>query len=583
MMSVDNGKFMYRYVKTLYFVIVTFTLAHFGLYAGDKAISEPDSSGREKVLGFLKTQKVQSPYSPAITKNVIADIDIPSMTDFFNCTTEVGRWYLRESLSNPLKANSELVAKRSAAIELLTKDKALKAKVEAVIKESREHEKTAMMLLSDYFKGSTCPELKRLEELRVKSPLWHKISSFATKSSISKTFLSLGSPMMALSGYGTLLSTLLMTNLKAIATLSVATSVYGNIAYGLMLAGYSSYYVYQDYAKGSEKRSKIHALHRLLKLSEELEAMSKEKGFTLQHPLSAVTDKQGTNLMNHIRSSRYAYKSSYFFAVPLVHSFLYNLYEKEQHLASLFASIAEMDAYNAIATKIIETQSTSAKFCFAKHLDAAAPTVQAKGLWYVLTQNPVVNNFNETNNIILTGPNAGGKSTFIRAVLQNIVLAQTYGIAAGESFAVTPFDVIHSYLNLKDDPLRKKSRYLVELEVAGDIKKTQTNLSAGEKYFWITDELFSGTGEQDGGRVAYNFVKGLALTKNYNAEMFIFATHFEKMTTLESENMRCKNYKVDPPAQNSSGDFVYPYTISPGINTSGIAYDLALKAGLFKQ
>ena len=81
------------------------------------------------------------------------------------------------------------------------KDRDLKAKVERVIQESREHEKNAMMLLSDYFKGSTCPELKRLEDLRTKSSLWHKISSFANKSSISRIFLSLGSPIMALSGY----------------------------------------------------------------------------------------------------------------------------------------------------------------------------------------------------------------------------------------------------------------------------------------------------------------------------------------------------------------------------------------------
>jgi hypothetical protein len=171
-MSVNNEKPMYRCVKTLFFVIIALTLFYIDLCASDKTTSEPDSSGRETVLSFMKTQKMRSAFTPAKTKNIITDIDIVAMTNFFNCTTEVGRWYLQESLSNPLKGGSELVTKRAAAIELLVKDQSFKAKVETVSKESREHEKNAMVLLSDYFKGSACPELKRLEEIRTKSPLW---------------------------------------------------------------------------------------------------------------------------------------------------------------------------------------------------------------------------------------------------------------------------------------------------------------------------------------------------------------------------------------------------------------------------
>lgn len=570
---------MFKYKKIL---ASTAIISGF-LLAGDKTKVEPDNSGKERILGLLKTQKVQSSFVPAETKNIFADLNIPAITNFFNCTTEVGRWYLQESLNNPLKASSELIEKRKAAIKLLTEDKELKAKVAEIIKESQVHEKTAMMLLSDYFKGSTCPELKKLEETKSKSRIQYLFSSFMTKSRVSSTFNTLFYAVMLAGGSGLLAHTL-FSNIAVIKTLSIGLEPIIEIGRGLLMTGVFSYRSYKDYSTSAEKRTKIHALHKLLKLSEELELLAQKKGLVLQHPLSKVTNKESKDLMNSIRSSRYAYENSYIFAVPLVHSFLYKLYEKEQHLASLFASIAEMDVYNAIATKILESKPAETPLCFAQYLQHKIPTIQAEKLWYVIVKNPVLNNFNETNNIILTGPNAGGKSTFIRAVLQNIVLAQTYGIAAAHRFAFTPFDIIHTYLNIQDDPIRKKSRYIVELEVGADIKKTQSGLSAGEKYFWTTDELFSGTGEQGGGKVAYDFVKGIASSKNYDAVMFIFATHFEKMTTLESEGIsRCKNYKVDPPVQDASGEFVYPYTISPGINTSGIAYDLATKAGLFKQ
>ncbi len=563
------------------FVIAVILFGH--IFASEKTNVEPDNSGKKKVFTLLKTQKVQSSYIPAPTKNVIADINIPAVTNFFNCSTEVGRWYLEQSLSNPLKANSELIQKRKAAIKLLCDDVELKNLINTLINESRQHEKTAMMLLSDYFKGSACPELKKLEETRAKSQLIYFFSSFMAKSPISSTFHTLFYTLMLMGGSGILASTF-FSNVATIKTLSFGFEPLFDMGRGIVIAGVAAYKTHIDYSTGSEKRKKIHALHRLLKLAEQIEEIAQKKGLVLQHPLSQVTNRESKDLMNNIRSSRYAYENSYIFAVPLVHSFLYKLYEKEQHLASLFASIAEMDVYNAIATKIIETDHIKTPLCFADYLNNEMPIIQAEKLWYLVVKNPILNNFNETNNIILTGPNAGGKSTFIRAIVQNIALAQTYGIAAAQRFAFTPFDVIHTYLNIQDDPIGKKSRYIAELAVAADIKETQRTLPAGEKYFWAADELFSGTGEQEGGKVAYDFVKALPRIKNYTAEMFIFATHFQNMTTLESSvDLRCKNYKVDPPVPNNFGDFVYPYTINPGINSSGIAYDLALKAGLFTQ
>jgi DNA mismatch repair ATPase MutS len=55
--------------------------------------------------------------------------------------------------------------------------------------------------------------------------------------------------------------------------------------------------------------------------------------------------------------------------------------------------------------------------------------------------NIVQNSIDVKNNILITGPNAAGKSTFIKSVILNIILSQTIGISSAESFSLTPFKI----------------------------------------------------------------------------------------------------------------------------------------------
>jgi DNA mismatch repair protein MutS len=292
--------------------------------------------------------------------------------------------------------------------------------------------------------------------------------------------------------------------------------------------------------------------------------------------MEVQADESG--VIDGINTGRYVHKKSYLFAVPLVHTFLYSLYEQEHQLAPLFASIAEIDAYNAIATKVLEAQAQQNKFCFATVIDSEKPAIETAGFWNVLVKKPVVNSISEAHTIILTGPNAGGKTTAIRALLQNVILAQTYGVAAAEQFACTPFEVIHSYLNVSDDLINGLSLFASEVKRAQGIVETIKNLQPGEKYFCALDELFTGTVAEDGEACAYQFVKRIT---QCDSALFIYATHFGKLTTLEADNIGCINYKVDAPTKDANGHLVYPYTLNRGINDARVALDLANQANLF--
>ena len=189
------------------------------------------------------------------------------------------------------------------------------------------------------------------------------------------------------------------------------------------------------------------------------------------------------------------------------------------------------------------------------------------------------NNISESKHVILTGPNAGGKTTAIRALLQNIVLAQSFGVAAAEKWRMTMFDVIHSYLNISDDISQGLSLFASEVKRAQDILQRIKSLEPNKKFFFALDELFTGTVAEDGETCAYEFVKRIS---QFGGVQFIYATHFNKLKELGKDNAFCINYKVDAPTKNDEGKLVYPYTLSQGANESRVALDLAREANLFE-
>ncbi len=250
-------------------------------------------------------------------------------------------------------------------------------------------------------------------------------------------------------------------------------------------------------------------------------------------------------------------------------------------MSGVFASIAEIDACNAIAIKMITNQGQKNQFCFAKFMEQAKPQINAVGYWNVLVgeHKAVANDLFENKNIILSGVNAGGKTTATRSILQNIVLAQTFGVAAATSFEFTAFDVIHAYLNISDDLVNGSSLFVSEVKRAQGIKAVIDEIvGTNLKYFFALDELFTGTGADAGERCACDFVSRIANSEN---AMFIYPTHFDKLKELGAEHASCVNYKVDTAVKRHDGSLVYPFTVTLGASYDNIAMDIAKNANLF--
>lgn len=539
-------------------------------------------TGKTRLTAILETGLVayrKKQGYEAVVQNLAQDLNLEEIATFFGCKTAIGHEFLVQTFAAPYAPEGRaLVADRQAIIRALIEDSVLKKEVEELLERAKVAEQEVMTLFSDNFIGRTCPELVQPQSAKKQKPK----STIARIFTVALRTAVLGYACYELKNFIPMTYRLLRYSAEKRAALPYYNGILGTtIGFSSFLgviAGFNSYALVTNYAQAYEKRVKLHALSELIDIAERFEALMQERGMLMCRALSSVANPQATSLINRLKASRYQAKESYLFAAPLVHSFLYTVYQQEKQLGGLFACVAEMDAYNAIATKMIESRSQSNKLCFVEFLDQEKPHVAMAGFWNVLVPNAVPNTLGESRNVILTGPNAGGKTTAIRSILQNIVLGQSYGIAAAERCAYTAFDVIHSYLHISDDLLQGRSLFASEVKRAQDIIQVIKALQPQQKFFFALDELFTGTAAEAGESCAYEFVKRLAGSDRIQ---FIYATHFQKLKELEGPEASCANYKVDAPIKNGAGKLVYPFTLSKGANEVNVALDIAREADLF--
>ena len=163
----------------------------------------------------------------------------------------------------------------------------------------------------------------------------------------------------------------------------------------------------------------------------------------------------------------------------------------------------------------------------------------------------------EKHHAILTGPNRGGKSSFLRATLLNIVLAQTFGYNYTEKCTLKPIDWIATGLRLEDRP-GKSSMFEREVEFAVEILK-RARQNPRQTGLVLFDELFHSTNPPDGTRTASLFLQQVWKQSNL---ISIISTHVFSLAKGAPEIVR----KLCVPAEiNEMGNLVFSYSLRDGI------------------
>tara|TARA_B000000441_G_C21749727_1_gene360968 strand:+ start:993 stop:2711 length:1719 start_codon:yes stop_codon:yes gene_type:complete len=188
----------------------------------------------------------------------------------------------------------------------------------------------------------------------------------------------------------------------------------------------------------------------------------------------------------------------------------------------------------------------------------------------VLSTTQVSNPVDLNKNIIITGPNAAGKTTYVKSILSNIILSQTFGIIYGNKSSMQLYDCIYSFMRITDE-LGKKSYFEAEAELCLEmINKSNEMIKLNKKGLFLMDEPMHSTPPTEGMATAYAVAENIGLKPNIN---IIITTHFYKLTNLEKKYPD-KFINLSVEAIENNNNFIFPYKIKKGSSCQCIAIEL---------
>ena len=160
-----------------------------------------------------------------------------------------------------------------------------------------------------------------------------------------------------------------------------------------------------------------------------------------------------------------------------------------------------------------------------------------------------------SQHFLLSGPNGGGKSSFLRAILQTLLFSHAFGYAFGKNIQLSPFDFILSGLSIHDTP-GKLSLFEKEICFARNVLYYN---NPDYKGFILFDEIFHSTNPPDGIRTSQLFLNTLW---NFNHMASIVSTHVFEIIEQSPESVK----KICVDAEKVNGTLKYKYCIKNGIS-----------------
>ena len=188
--------------------------------------------------------------------------------------------------------------------------------------------------------------------------------------------------------------------------------------------------------------------------------------------------------------------------------------------------------------------------------------IEIKNNYYapLINENPIKNNIQFSKNIIITGPNASGKTTILKSALINIILSQQFGCGFYDSASLYPYKYIHCYLNIPDTSGRD-SLFQAESRRCKEILDTVQEFKK-DTHICIFDELFSGTNHSEAVISTTEFMKYLVEFKYVSS---LLTTHFIKVCKKLNKNKNIANYKMHT-LQTTPNKNTHTYLLKEGIS-----------------
>ena len=285
-----------------------------------------------------------------------------------------------------------------------------------------------------------------------------------------------------------------------------------------------------------------------LKTQEQFNSIVREKLNTLkniQEKIRTITDYNMFNF-SKIKEIGYVFKCFYelhtdkFYDEAIMYSLGFNGY---------------IDCLKGIQKNICH-----GKMNYALFIDDSKKTIFENSYYANLKNVKHVKNTIKLNkNMIITGPNASGKTTILKSTLINIIFTQQFGCGFYDSAKLKPFNHIHCYLNIPDTSGRD-SLFQAEARRCKEILDIIC-INKKDEHFCAFDELYSGTNPEEAEQSAIAFMK--YITKNKNVSCLL-TTHFIKVCKKLEKTKTIVNYKMA--SEKLDNEITYKYILEKGIS-----------------
>jgi hypothetical protein len=255
-----------------------------------------------------------------------------------------------------------------------------------------------------------------------------------------------------------------------------------------------------------------------------------------------------------------------------IHKVFYDLYDSKEYECAFLFSFGfhgYLDALSGLKHNVniknVTFASIKSKSGKAKKSKGKQTTAVFDGAFYpaLVGQDPVRNSIRLDKNMILTGPNASGKTTILKTTLINVILTQQVGCGFYSSGTITPFSHIHCYLNIPDTSGRD-SLFQAEARRCKDIIDAVL-ANPGESHLCVFDELYSGTNPEEAISSGTAFLQYLS---KYRRVSCMLTTHFFELCKNLHGNRLFENFHMDT-REDSTGEpgvFEYTYLMKPGMS-----------------
>ncbi len=259
---------------------------------------------------------------------------------------------------------------------------------------------------------------------------------------------------------------------------------------------------------------------------------------------------------------------------------------REKHLFAALLELLrpELNSMRDVAGALADLDALCSMAACAAELDWCRPElVDTPGMLVESGRHPVIESISDQpfvanpllldkkrRMLLITGPNMGGKSTFMRQNALIVLLAYTGSFVPASSAQIGPVDRIFTRIGASDDLASGQSTFMVEMTEAANILRNST-----EQSLVLMNEVGRGTSTYDGLALAWACAEHLCTT---NRALCLFATHYFELTAMADEHPTIANVHLD--AREHNGRIVFMHQIKTGAASRSYGLQVAELAGL---